>query len=59
MGKNYVFCTLGYSWGRITCFHCTYTVKKLEVDLTKENVISVALWIYLDPGSGPPHVAMV
>jgi len=23
MGKNYVFCTLGYSWGRIMCFHCT------------------------------------
>jgi len=28
----------------------------LEVDLTQENVISVALWI---PGSGPPPVAMV
>ena len=35
--------------------HC----KKLEVDLTQENVISVALWIYLGPGSGPPPVAMV
>ena len=23
MGKNYVICTLGYSWDRITCFHCT------------------------------------
>ena len=35
--------------------HC----KKLEVDLTQENVISVALWIHLGPGSGPPPVAMV
>ena len=35
--------------------HC----KKLEVDLTQENVISVALWIRLGPGSGPPPVAMV
>ena len=33
--------------------------KKLEVDLTQENVISVALWIHLGPGSGPPPVAMV
>ena len=37
------------------CMHC----KKLEVDLTQENVISVALWIHLGPGSGPPPVAMV
>ena len=22
MGKNYVICTLGYSWDRIMCFHC-------------------------------------
>ena len=36
-------------------YHC----KKLEVDLTQENVISVALWIRLGPGSGPPPVAMV
>ena len=35
--------------------HC----KKLEVDLTQENVISVALWVHLGPGSGPPPVAMV
>ena len=34
-----------------------HTVKKLEVDLTQENVISVALWIHLGPGSGPPPVA--
>lgn len=32
---------------------------KLEVDLTQENVISVALWIHLVPGSGPPPFAMV
>ena len=36
-------------------YHC----KKLEVDLTQENVISIALWIHLGPGSGPPPVAMV
>ena len=36
-------------------YHC----KKSEVDLTQENVISIALWIHLDPGSGPPPVAMV
>ena len=35
--------------------HC----KKLKVDLTQENVISVALWFHLGPGSGPPPVAMV
>ena len=33
--------------------------EKLEVDLTQENVISVALWIHLVPGSGPPLFAMV
>jgi len=31
----------------------------LKVDLTQENVISVALWFHLGPGSGPPPVAMV
>ena len=36
-----------------------FTVKKLEVDLTQENVISVALWFHLGPGSGPPPVATV
>ena len=36
-------------------YHC----KKLEVDLTQENVISVALWIHHGSGSGPPPVAMV
>ena len=35
--------------------HCN----KLEVDLTQENVISVALWIHLGPGSGTPSVTMV
>ena len=35
-----------------------YHWKKLEVDLTQENVISVALLIHLGPGSGPPPVAM-
>ena len=33
--------------------------KKLKVDLTQENVISVAPWFHLGPGSGPPPVAMV
>ena len=36
-------------------YHC----KKLKVDLTQENVVSVALWFHLGPGSGPPPVAMV
>ena len=39
--------------------HFAYHCKKLEVDLTQENVISVALRIHLGPGSGPPPVAMV
>ena len=43
-----------------SCFQqCEFTVKKLKVDLTQENVISVALWFHLGPGSGPPPVAMV
>ena len=33
--------------------------EKLEVDLIQENVISVALWIHLVAGSGPPPFAMV
>ena len=28
MGKNYVIRTLGYSWDRIMCFHCTYKMPK-------------------------------
>ena len=35
------------------------SLQKLGVDLTQENVISVALWIHHGPGSGPPPVAMV
>jgi len=31
----------------------------VKVDLTQEGVISVALWIHLGPGSGPPPFAMV
>ena len=38
---------------------CIYHCLKLEVDLTQENVISVALWVHLDPGSGPPPFAMI
>ena len=33
--------------------------KILEVDLTQESVIAVALWLHLGPGSGPPTFAMV
>ena len=32
---------------------------KLELNLTQENVISVALWIHLGPASGPPPFAIV
>ena len=47
-------CTL-VSPSSVEFIHC----KKLEVDLTQENVISVALWIHLGPGSGPSLVGMV
>ena len=35
-------------------FFDNWIAAQLEVDLTQENVILVALWIHLGPGSGPP-----
>ena len=39
----------------VSLYHC----KNLEVDLTLENIISVAVWVHLGLGSGPPPFAMV
>ena len=39
----------------VSLCHC----KDLEVDLTLENIISVAVWVHLGLGSGPPPSAMV
>ena len=39
-------------------FHFLFLLEH-DVDLTQENVISVALWIHLGQGSGPPTFAMV
>ena len=43
MGKNYVICTLGYSWDRITWFHCTQNAQKyVHVILYRERITSFA-----------------